>query len=186
MRHSPVIDVPVAEVESADSDSTSASDRGSRGQERTSRPRSEPPLRQTISIRLAANEAQRPSRNARRSIFSPQGSYLHQSTTVPSPRIRLWYSELYLRRERMGRARLLVHCDSEAGCVGNLPVTIDHADRSFNHLAVPRHGAHHLLLDHVIRSRNREVQCRDPRDGTRAGYAEQLRWWQSRPSLQFS
>src|SRR5579864_5797201 len=67
----------------------------------------------------------------------------------------------------MSRAGSFVHRNPEAGCFGNLPITIDHMDRALDNFAVPRHRADHFFLDDMIRSGDREMKWGNAGDGSK-------------------
>jgi hypothetical protein len=60
--------------------------------------------------------------------------------------------------ERMLRRDALVDLDAEARGLGQLPAAVNHPDRALDDVAVPRHGADHLLLDDEVRRRDVEMQ----------------------------
>ena len=74
----------------------------------------------------------------------------HQSTIVPSSRTA-FPSMQHLGGERMASAGGLVDLDAKSGAFGDLPETVHHTDRAAHDLGIPRHGANHFLLDHMVR-----------------------------------
>src|ERR1700682_1522424 len=53
--------------------------------------------------------------------------------------------------ERVASAGGLVDLDGKPGGLGDLPKAVHHADWAAHDLGIPRNGANHFLLDHMVR-----------------------------------
>src|SRR5579871_1039407 len=69
-----------------------------------------------------------------------------------------------LRLVWVALASRLIDLDAETGRVGNLPETVDHSDRTVNHLEIPGHGSDHLLLNDVVGGGDGKMQRGDAGD----------------------
>ena len=58
----------------------------------------------------------------------------------------------------------LVNNDAEPRRIRHLPKAVDATDGTLDDVEIPRHGAHHFLLDDMVGGRDRKMQRGDPGD----------------------